>query len=700
MMATTYKPAANALAVFGILLATLSQSVCVADLSKHNSVRGQVKRDSDSFNVPATRHLTPLSTGPLSCRLWQNCVTYSEQLVDVHHWVCASDDPNHGYHDKVIKAFGNQNINEYLATNDALSGKTVMLLSDAEVFEDRIVISIDDIISLTEYDPAPTTSEVLGRRSLVGPTGYFNTIVLRVSAIDYSPPAASALSSDIFFDEYCLKTQYERCSYNKTNIIPYSVTDPNQSAPGVVDIFVNVNAASTSKNSFKDLAWNAANARFGVTRLDQAFDLVMFCFPPNLSNNQWIAEAVLGRFDSYYNDYWCQSLSAQMHEVGHNLGLHHSGEQSANSVENAYGDKSGMMGFSYNQDDNPKMCFNAAKNWELGWYADKQLDIDPATDLSCPTTYILNGIVDYENATDGAKIVMKVGAYYYLGFNLVKGFNAGTQEAKNRVTVIKRDGAASQKSKKSVRESALSAGGGSYNMLMPSGLTVQVTFVEFNGKDAIIELRLVGSNVPAECTPTAAPTFAPTGAPTGYPTTIAPTGAPTSYPTTIAPTGAPTTAPTTIAPTGAPTTAPTDHPTNSPVNAFGTPAPTRGTCTAIPKNRLRNRWPTNNRQCAKCSPYRRGGRINWYPCNNLGVNALCEGDCGFPVPDPIVTNPITYTGACRAITRSALDAAGFNDGATNNSACAKCDPLRQGGRQTWYPCNKSNPHICEGRCGF
>ena len=41
-MATTYKPAANALAVFGILLATLSQSVCVADLSKHNSVRGQV----------------------------------------------------------------------------------------------------------------------------------------------------------------------------------------------------------------------------------------------------------------------------------------------------------------------------------------------------------------------------------------------------------------------------------------------------------------------------------------------------------------------------------------------------------------------------------------------------------------------------------------------------------------------------------
>ena len=45
------------------------------------------------------------------------------------------------------------------------------------------------------------------------------------------------------------------------------------------------------------------------------------------------------RWDSYYNDHWCQSVSAQMHEVGHNLGLSHSGVND----EDLYGDETGMM---------------------------------------------------------------------------------------------------------------------------------------------------------------------------------------------------------------------------------------------------------------------------------------------------------------------------------------------------------------------
>lgn len=51
-----------------------------------------------------------------------------------------------------------------------------------------------------------------------------------------------------------------------------------------------------------------------------------------------IAYAYLNQKISVYNDNWCLSLSGQMHELGHNLNLHHSGEG-----DEEYGDKSGMM---------------------------------------------------------------------------------------------------------------------------------------------------------------------------------------------------------------------------------------------------------------------------------------------------------------------------------------------------------------------
>ena len=56
--------------------------------------------------------------------------------------------------------------------------------------------------------------------------------------------------------------------------------------------------------------------------------------------------------DSVYNDEACNQVSTQVHELGHNLNLAHSGMGS-----DEYGDKSGMMGYSYEYDDLPYMCF-------------------------------------------------------------------------------------------------------------------------------------------------------------------------------------------------------------------------------------------------------------------------------------------------------------------------------------------------------
>ena len=57
-------------------------------------------------------------------------------------------------------------------------------------------------------------------------------------------------------------------------------------------------------------------------------------------------------YKSVYNDIACGQVSTQIHEVGHNLNLNHSGKGSEE-----YGDKSCMMGYSYDEDDIPYMCF-------------------------------------------------------------------------------------------------------------------------------------------------------------------------------------------------------------------------------------------------------------------------------------------------------------------------------------------------------
>ena len=54
-----------------------------------------------------------------------------------------------------------------------------------------------------------------------------------------------------------------------------------------------------------------------------------------------------------------------MHQVGHNLNLYNANEGTA-----VRGDMTGMMGYMYRSDVFPKMCFNAAKHRQLGWYTD------------------------------------------------------------------------------------------------------------------------------------------------------------------------------------------------------------------------------------------------------------------------------------------------------------------------------------------
>ena len=158
------------------------------------------------------------------------------------------------------------------------------------------------------------------------------------------------------------------------------------------------------------------------------------------------------------------------------LARHHT--HSAYAFENF-----GLDSFTDNNDDGPIQCFNAAKNWQLEWYNDKQIDVTDELTMTAKR-YVLNGISDYGDVTTNKYIVIKFGNFFF-GFNKKEGMNRGTLKAQNQVTVIERES-----DKKSKFQAELSVGD-DFAVDLGNGLTAEIKYVEnTDGKDAIVELRL------------------------------------------------------------------------------------------------------------------------------------------------------------------------------------------------------------------
>jgi len=109
------------------------------------------------------------------------------------------------------------------------------------------------------------------------------------------------------------------------------------------------------------------------------------------------------------------------------LGLIHSGEDSE-----VYGDETGYMGYGEKSETSPLKCFNGFKNYQLGWYSDRTVTVDP----SQPHRFSLAAFVDYDDSTsvDKHPVLLKVGDYF-IQYNRAKAFNSETEEAQDMVTI-------------------------------------------------------------------------------------------------------------------------------------------------------------------------------------------------------------------------------------------------------------------------
>lgn len=155
-------------------------------------------------------------------------------------------------------------------------------------------------------------------------------------------------------------------------------------------------------------------------------DHVMLFLPPNVIDG--VAKALYNHWLSVYNDIWTLRSSAQIHELGHNLGLKRSADYAYQ-----YGDLTDLMGLSYPENDT-RICFNGAKSWILDQYRGKSLSLRQRSQMP-------NGrsnIVDYPIFNNMVIVRLKQPRLlprWYVSFNCAKGFNSGTREAANKVGV-------------------------------------------------------------------------------------------------------------------------------------------------------------------------------------------------------------------------------------------------------------------------
>jgi hypothetical protein len=343
---------------------------------------------------------------------------------------------------------------------------------------------------------------------------------------------------------------------------------------------------SDVKHQFRACAWSG---RFLTP------SSVAFCFPPGTSypgaGTGWAAYAFIGEYRSFFNDRWCSNVSAQVHEIGHNMKLDHSNE------DGAYGDASSMMGYSDPYDESPTMCFNGAKHWFLGWYDDRKQEINPRDG---PWVGNVVAFVDYMSATGADKILLKV-ADYYIQYNRAKGINSGTQEKRDEITVTEASNLVgtsesikglSSSSKYFVFESygeparvefckAFTEGGADkvkVSVYLDSqgsacdGLNTPSPFM--HSTPAPVPVPITAAPVPPTMVPTDPPTARPTVVPTLPPSPV-PTADPTMRPTTNAPTLQ-------LQPTEQPTLPPVFGPTPIPTLVPTTPIPTLVPTTPIP----------------------------------------------------------------------------------------------------------------------
>jgi len=235
------------------------------------------------------------------------------------------------------------------------------------------------------------------RRRLAVVTGKKPILVIKVRDSNGLARVESpaVISDDVFGtsgDPVNLKSQMSACSFGQLNITagnpPTNSAGANEVAPGVIEVNITISLNNT-RTQVRNAATAAAQSKLNFT-LPGPYQQVMYVLHSCIVDCGWAAYAGVNSWYSVYQGGYYKQVGVQMHEIGHNLNLAHSG-----GLDGAtYTDHTCLMGNPLYSDDTGKLCFNPAKNWQIGWYTPRKILLDPRVG-SGPWTYDMVGVANY-----------------------------------------------------------------------------------------------------------------------------------------------------------------------------------------------------------------------------------------------------------------------------------------------------------------
>ena len=398
------------------------------------------------------------------------------------------------------------------------------------------------------------------RRRLANTLGTKPILVVKVIDNEGRARAESpaVIGDDIFGtlgDPVNLASQMKACSFGKLNIVPGPISSSKKAAPGVIKVRISKSLTSNDRYAIHNAVTSAVNAKLGIS-LPGPYEQVMYVVEKCYVGCGYAAYAYVNSWMSVYQGGYYKQVGVQMHEIGHSFNLAHSG--GLNGL--TYTDHTGLMGNPLYSDDKGKMCFNAAKNWQLNWYNDRELKVNPRVN---PTTIVdLVGIANYDTTANSHPVVVKIetgtSTDQFIGFNRAVGINAQNDEADNEVTIVETGKNGNSYSQSTLKAHLVEGTSYTFPNWDKNGHALIITALDIDlGANQAVDIAVARVSITLEGVPTQAPL---TATPTNAPVTSAPTNAPVTSAPTKTPT--PTNAPVTATPTKTPSKAPTKAPTS------------------------------------------------------------------------------------------------------------------------------------------